>query len=176
MSVSESIVLPAQPSSGKVVDQGLAGSGYWSPHSETQIRIILAGDASGGTASMTFQWDPRWTSMLQWVSFGASGISADVVATISYRITANLGCGGTVTAVAPPTTGFNAQAVWCPPPQLASVPTIGGTQPNLRIVCDNTDGDTFQLDASLLNFAKDVRNIVPYSSLVSSLARSSSNS
>ncbi len=171
LSVSSTIVLPAQPAAGVVSQIGLAGDGYAAPHSETHVRMTVAGDASGGTATLQFTWDARWCSVLSWCSVTIGGLTAAQEVILSYRISANIGAGTVMTVRDPVVSGFSVGATWVPPAQLASVPSIGATQPNLRVVTTNTDVDSYQVDAVLLNFKKDVRQRIPLQTILASLPR-----
>lgn len=174
MSVTQTIVLPAQPAAGSTVQVALAGNGYTAPHSETRVRVNQAGDASGGINTIQVNWDPRWVSMVAFSSFVIGGLAAAQSVELNYRISANSGMGVVLVVPFPNITGINPQVTWCPPAQLCSVPSIGATQPNFRAALVNTDGDTYQLDLVLYNFKKDVLQVTPLSILLASLPRGTS--
>jgi len=171
VSVSSVITLPAQPVSGLVEQQSLSGNGYSAPHSETHIRINLAADASGGIATLEFLWDQRWASILSWVNLTVNGLGLDVGVLYRYAITGNVSLGVTKTLVANGVGAIDDVSDWIPPPQIASVPAVGQTQPSLRVVTQNLDGDTYQLDACLMNYKKDVLQVVPLARLYAPFPR-----
>lgn len=174
MAVTATLQLPAQPTSGEVVISPLAGNGYTAPHSETRVRVNLSGAVGGGSALITVFWDPRWVSIISWCALAIDSLGADQLAQFDYTIAANLGMGCALDVKASGLSGVDGIVTWCPPPQLSSVPTIGATQPNLRVATGNVDGDVYQLFLVLLNFKKDVLQRVPMSRLVQSLPRGTS--
>jgi len=120
---------------------------------------------------MQFTWDSRWVSLLAWVGLTINGLAADQLAQFALRVSATLGCGCTLNVQDGGVTGFSSQVVWSPPPQLASITEVNATQPNCRVVLNNTDGDSYQVDAVLYNFKKDVRQRIPLNSILSNLPR-----
>lgn len=173
MAVSSTVVLPNQPTAGNVSVNALAGNGYTAPHSETRARITLDGAVGGGTAEITVFWDPRWVSLVSWATFGIAGLAAPAFAEMNYRVSAFSSLGATL-SIPTGLTGVDSVATWSPPPQFASVPSIGATQPNFRAVTANIDGDDYQLDLVLYNFKKDVLQVTPLPILLACLPRAGS--
>ncbi len=69
MAVTETVTLPAQPTTGRVHIVPLGGDGFVAPHSMYTISDMqVTGDAGGGVARLTIIFDDRHCSLLGWCS------------------------------------------------------------------------------------------------------------
>ncbi len=169
MSVSESVTLPAQPTTGSVSRVPLGGDGYTAPSAAYAIRgHAVTGDAGGGTATLTINCDDRFCSLVAWVSAGVNqGTSAD--AEFRRIITSAQGLGipqlaenGLATAVVA-AFGVEVQSLWNPPPViLPGGPDVG----RLSYAFTNVLNDVYTLQAYIYLFNIRVRETTPMGPLL----------
>lgn len=70
MAVSETIVLPNQPSSGRLTRIPLGGDGFYAPTAAYAVtNFALTGDVSGGAVTHLVTMDNRFCSLVSWISF-----------------------------------------------------------------------------------------------------------
>ena len=170
MAVSTQVNLPAQPTTGQVVQTPLGGGGILAPHLETIVEMVLLGDATGGDSTHTIQLDPRYASMVSYC-FGMSGAGTaiDMIFEIfrgdltDLRHVANLES----TTLQP-----NAY-VWSPPALILSGQP-GAIAPIVRMRSPNVDSVNTTFSVLIYNFVKNVRELTPLSILFASLPRGGS--
>lgn len=92
MSVNSTVVLPAQPSSGTVTYVPLGGDGFTAPQAAYSVQNhAVTGDAGGGNLSVTVDMDPRFVSLVSFVSFrNAQATPGDA----GYRLVVSTAAGG----------------------------------------------------------------------------------
>ncbi len=163
MSVAETLTLPGQPGAGRVDFQGFAGDGYTAPIAEYLVDFRLAHDASGGTANLILDCDPRYTNVITWVSLVMSGLATAAEYHLSIRRGAGNDPGGpavvgTMPLVAATLTSSNNAFLWFPPPLLFQ----GDGQ--ISWLSPNVDGDTSFMRAQVYVFDINVRQTaaLPY--------------
>ncbi len=168
MAVNAQVVLPAQPATGSVVYRPLGGDGYTSPMSAYLVRLFgIAGDASGGVASLDLFTDPQFESVFSFVSLAATSPAAsEAVRFDLYQRDA--AAGGISRWEFPGTLSFNADVgsicSFAPPPLF----DIG----RLSMNTDNVDTETYFMAALVYNFARDAAQKTPLATLLASLPRS----
>ncbi len=161
MSVNAAVTLPAQPTQGTSVYEALGGDGRQAPHGCYFCTLEVAGDATGGVASMTITFDVRYTNLVAYMNLG---IEADAGAgdfMLRLQGAANAfpprpQIVGTIPQVASTLTADNAEFLWYPPPVFfqqqgiatASVPNVGVNE-------------TYKLQIEILVFDPDVRRLAP---------------
>ncbi len=70
MAVASTFEPPAQPTTGALTYVPLGGDGYSAPLAAYSIQNhAVTGDATGGAASLTVDMDPRFCSLVSFVSF-----------------------------------------------------------------------------------------------------------
>ncbi len=166
MSVSDSVTLPAQPTTGSTQIIGLAGNGRVAPHSMQVAEITLASDASGGDCLLTINLDARYENIVTWcdaqqISAAAASpyqfdldLRPDTVSIASNGTSSN--DGGLVLA------GING-ASWNPPP----LPNMR----RIRLTMANVDTETTSLTIVVFNFEMDASKNIPLQTILSSLPR-----
>ncbi len=168
MSVTSTVNLPAVGGTGSHTDYiPLAGDGYSSPHSLYEVGVSLAGDAGGGSSTITLGFDPQYMSVLFLVD------SHHNLSAAAHEFTFVLRTGDTVgdptsvvrfstVSILDPNVTLD-MAGWSPPPLVRGLRT--------EVVTDNVDGDNHVLNAWVYNFRKDAHLRVPLGVLLSSLPR-----
>lgn len=165
MSVSETINLPAQPSSGVTVSQPMGGNGYHAPVSQTYVEAAQTGDGTGGTNTITVRFDPDHMQMLNWLQIQLDNQTGDVV------VHANLvfGPGGdgmnlpfVVSCVHDPRSN-NAFGFWRPVPVVAAPrPPSQSSFPLLQVTDENTNGTKLTVRAMLYDFNPTAAQVTPF--------------
>ncbi len=178
-SVSDSVQMPEQPTSGNTHIQPLGGNGATDPHSRTFTAITLASAAGGGTNLLVVRLDPRFTQLVAFVGVSVSG---GVAATITGRV--ELDCGGfeqwlqslSIPLADTGSTGNEHNAIWTPPNVLCSAEpnTDSSAAPRVRVIIPNVDGESLTLRVVCYNFDKRARERTPIGLLMTSIPRSTS--
>lgn len=159
MAVGDVITLPAQPVAGDgVLYSPLGGDGRSAPLAVYDIGIQVVGDAGGGNAVVTVNFDPRYTSLVAWV---APFVAADTAATEFFvqlvdtvLFTPNLRIVGTMPFVTEGFSARNSSYLWFPPPMWFN----GNGQLNANFV--NVDAtETYGMNCSIYVFDRNVRQI-----------------
>lgn len=93
MAVTTTFTPPAQPTTGTLTYVPLGGDGYTAPQAAYAVlNHAVVGDATGGAATVLIEMDPRFCSLVSFVSFAVlQATSAD----IDYRLTVGISTGGT---------------------------------------------------------------------------------
>ena len=171
MSVSETIALPAQPSTGRTALIPLGGDGFEAPISYTALEAQLTGDASGGNATIKVEIDDRYTQLLAYAV-----LSHDQSSAVAYRV--DFQCttedqlieSGEIQGYASGTTGRIGNYIWEPPAALCAA-APGGQRPNLRYQAANVNGAQYVLNCKFLNFDRRAREEVPLYVLLANINR-----
>jgi len=171
VSVSETIQLPAQPTSGTTDMITLGGDGYSAPESSMNLNAVLAGDASGGYAAMIVGFDPRFVQLVAYTCIKILGLSAD--ANVRQEIRSTLYETFIVGHTAPylaitGLTGALNNVLWTPPPILVSAgANATSSGPFYAYYTANPGaGNSVQLSMRIHNFNKRARELVPLDKLV----------
>ncbi len=161
MAVATEVVLPAQPTTGRTVYTPLGGNGLTAPGGCYMVNAAIAGDASGGVATVGITGDPRYTNLFAWANLktAASASANDFVCileeTSGSSVPNSLICG-TMPQVAAASFGTNASFLWYPPPvYFKGAGRCGGQQPNVGA------GETYFLTVQIYIFAIDVLQRTP---------------
>ncbi len=159
MSVSSSVVLPAQPPIGLTTLLPLGGDGTFSPHSCYVARIQVVGDVSGGTATLEITGDQRFTNLVAWVNIRT--LVAAAATDFQIRIQPTSGeegvqVVGTMPQVPTTLVAANASFLWYPPPLYhPGTGFIDCKQVNVGT------GETYQMVVQIYCFDIDIRRLTP---------------
>lgn len=77
MSVTENLQLPGQPTDGGAYTTPLGGNGLTAPIHRTDVKMILTGDASGGSLRHRIYLDKRHAHIINWITVEADPVAAD---------------------------------------------------------------------------------------------------
>lgn len=166
ISVTQTVVFPAQPAVGQLFYVPLGGDGFVSPFAAYSLRSFQAsGDASGTFISMNVNLDPRFVSLVAWVTVQIQqGTSADA----DFRIDVasdetGIISSGAIEAVASDVSGLEVSRTFSPHPTL-----LPGGSKNSRVVAafDNVDGDEYFMDVWCYLFNIRVRETTPIAPLL----------
>lgn len=169
MSVTSTVVLPAQPTLGNVTLLPLGGNGDDAPRSAYLVSSFrVAGDASVGVATLTITLDTVYQSLVSVVSTASS--SATAAAEWIYRIISLNDQGVAVHEVAAQVShlevGGVTRGLWSPPPDFEAGQIIVETA--------NVDAtEVYFVSATIYNFNKRATERTPLSVLLASLPRAS---
>lgn len=167
VAVAQTVVLPAQPAVGTLTYVPLGGDGFSSPFAAYGLKIFQAsGDVSGGALTMNVNFDPRFCSLVAYVTVQiAQGTSADADVRIQVRgdTIATVNFQGPVSAVASDVTSFEVAHTFAPVPVI--VPGAGENGA-IQVAFDNVDGDEYFLDTLIYLFNIRVRELTPMGPLL----------
>lgn len=161
MSVASSVVIPAQPTTGRTVYTPLGGNGITAPHGCYLVELRIVGDGGAGTSTLSIQGDARFTNLFAWINpkTGASAAANDFVLLLEETAGStvpNTVVVGTMPQVAAATFGTNASFLWYPPPvYFKGNGRIQAQQPNVGA------GETYFLAAQVYVFDIDVAQKTP---------------
>lgn len=177
MSVTEYVQVPEQPTVGGVTYHPLGGNGFVSPHSVYHVRVRLTGDASGGAQEVRIRPDVRFTSLVAFCSATLDGAAITADAPVNFVISEEMNSRAEARSPGTylPIGGEPAVvASWNPPPFLVSAgpASAASADPTLRVRVDNTNGTVLAVYASIYNFDKRAREVVPIDSVLQVLTRS----
>jgi len=171
MAVTDTVVLPAQPTTGALTFVPLGGDGFTAPHSAYVLNNQqVTSDASGGATSLIAQMDPRFVSL---VSFGSMRMiqAADTAVDVRWVIGPATGGvqipqiirQGLITDIASGITSSTISDVFNPTPLL--LPGAGQTG---QLLCQvvNVDTDILLMSAYIYNFDIRVRELTPMGPLL----------
>ena len=161
MSISETLVLPGQPTTGNTVFEALGGDGLTAPHSAWHVNgFELTGDVTGGTVTMTVRMDPRFVSLVGHMTLRSTQVNdADKI----VRWTCSGGTrlprvGATRTLTHAPYLSSNELFdTYVPPPVLLP----GGSTSACSIILENDTNNLYLMDALIYLFNIDVRQKYP---------------
>lgn len=167
MAVENAFTLPNQPLEsvfGTSTYVALGGDGLTSPKGAYSIRgARIGGDVSGGLASINCTMDERFTSLVQYVTAQAGGVTTSteikmVITSNSQASVIDWGTDLVFTAIG----ATNCGHTWNPPPILLP----GNEVSRIEMDWPNVDGDTFFMDALIYLFDIDVRQRTPIGPLL----------
>lgn len=157
MSVSASFTLPASPPNGSVIYRPLGGDGFTAPFAAYEITgFLVAGDASGGTASLTITHDARYVSLVSWLTLGVDGAAGAQVFRWSIG---DIQVNVETAAITSFGIATNVAKMVIPQPML-------GHGLSQQVVLTNTDGDTFSTSTFIYLFDRNVREKSPMGPLL----------
>lgn len=174
MSVTSTVQLPQQPTTGSTIWVPLGGNGYTSPHSMFEVDVQLANDASGGDCRLFILTDPRWESIINRAELIVASQAAQAEFTFNLNISQIAGF--------PPKVPMNYQGEM----DLSSLTGTGACSWDLpphidaqqiSATLDNVDDtETSIIRAWIFNFHKDASQRVPLNVLLGSIPRAGSGS
>ena len=167
LSVSETTQLPAQPTTGVVEYIPLGGDGFTAPKfAYSIIGYDVDADASGGTLTAVLEMDPRYASLIGFVTGQLlQAVDADVEFLFSVsglRVPTIVNQGDAVSSAL---SGSSIGITWRPEPIILP----GGTaasQPRVQIRFPNVDTDVIRMHALVFCFDIRVREIWPMGPLL----------
>jgi len=162
MAVSVITQLPAQPAAGDSTWQPLGGNGTQAPIGSYIFETQIAGDATGGNATVTVNGDVRYTNIYAWL---AGMIDADAAAG-DFMLTISRGGGsleapprivGTIPTIATTVGATNSSYLWYPPSLLYNQSGVAAFQcPNVGV------NETYILRGQVFCFNPDVRALAAF--------------
>ncbi len=161
MAVSSTVTLPAQPTVGESAFTPLGGDGKLAPLGCYLTRINVVGDASGTTATLQINLDPRYTNLVAWVLVGAQAMAAAgefEVRLLDQAVPSvpTIDIVGTLPHVAEATFVNNASFLWYPPPVYFQQKGI------IQSIVVNIDAtETYKLTAQIYCFDANVLRLAP---------------
>lgn len=165
MSVSETINLPAQPTTGYTEIRDLGGNGITSPRFMMDLYAEIGGDASAGTAQIRAVFDPTYAAMLAFVSATQQGIVAAGAQPTRYNLkTGPTSDPGIEATIIPPTMStVSAATAWIPPPVILRRQDSpqDSAYPQLRVFVDNDAALTLKVTAQIYIFDLSSIDLVP---------------
>ena len=171
-SVSSTVVLPAQPTSGNVDYVPLGGNGYTAPFAAYQVRShSVTGAVGGGNALLQIEMDPRFCSL---ISYMTGQINQGTAADADFRfnvgglkVPSQVRSGLSVATVSGVSSTTIAEQWDLTPIVLpGGNPPPGATPPRLNQLFLNVDGDVYFQDALIYLFNIDVRELFPMGPLL----------
>lgn len=176
MTVTASVQLPDQPTTGAVRTKALGGNGLISPHSETLVQVSSTGDAGGGVNRIYIRMDPRYVQLVAYVELTYAGAAADtpVDMSLTSSSTFQFGAQRLMLLVDAPDSG-SMRALWTPPPLLiaADASASATAAPTLRVQVPNVLADVITVWCVVYNFDRRARELVPIEAMTRALVRSS---
>lgn len=163
MSVTTTVLPPAQPGTGFTSFKPLGGDGWEAPFARYDISMASIGDASGNDHIHDIYFDPRYASLVDFYAFRTDNASAvEVYTRIGGLATPTWLWQGEVPAQA--SVAYHVGISWSPPTRIVQNPS-GSTSLSLRVVIPNVDGDLTLLTAGILLFNQGVEQRTPLSTL-----------
>lgn len=168
MSVSETLLLPNQPSSGLVVNTPLGGDGMVAPQYKVSVDVTLAGDGSGGSIASTWVIDKRYSAILNYLFLSCTGPTGDIDAFVSCTTRDGLAFGENVTCVyGTGSSAARARYLWRPPSVfLVSGADRNANEPFINYSIANDASFSLRATGELLLFSVEAARRVPYNVLV----------
>lgn len=160
MSVAAVINLPDEPAVGQSTYIPLGGNGTMAPFGCYIGEYGVAGDGSGGTASVNVNMDPRYTNLI--VFCNGRAISAAAATEFYMQVvdadTSNRQARVSIVGTMPHSTVIDSghsDFLWYPPPILFQ------QSGNCRLICPNIDTETYSITMECYVFVADIRRIAP---------------
>ncbi len=165
MSVSNTVVLPAQPDSGELFIRPLGGNGYISPQSYYVLQIDLDSDASTGISTIRVDLDPQYQGVVALMSVKISSGAADrqVRLDLFPEIWKDNGRRFAIQELVVVDSDVGQNLMFTPPPMF----DIGRVQSTF----DNVDTENQELVMIIYNFRRDAAQKVPLNVLLAALPR-----
>lgn len=168
IAVSETVTLPAQPTTGVVDRIPLGGDGYSAPMAAyAVVQHQVTGAVGGGSASLQVNMDPRFCSLISYITMANEQVSA---ADADVRLVI-FGTQGRIPVLTETgeiaSVGFGSTSLertWNPTPVILP----GGTAPGAALIGQmlNVDADVYKLSALIYLFKIDVRERTPMGPLL----------
>lgn len=162
MSVSTTVILPAQPAQGETVYTPLGGDGRSAPLGCYFCRAEIEGDAGSGTAAITIELDRRYTNLITYLNFqinvdaAAGDFMMRVMRDPSGTQPDRAQIVGTIPQVPTTLTQDNAAFLWYPPPVF-----FQGAGAGVASTLNVAATETYMLTAEVLVFDVDIRRLAP---------------
>lgn len=171
IAVSETVTLPAQPTTGNLTFVPLGGDGYTSPRAAyALVNHKVVGDAGGGAATLEVVLDDRFTSLVSFVSVESQQVSS---ADVGLRIEISSIAGGrqipqmrhqeVATAISATIAASTISRTWNPPAQL--LPGAGEVG-RVQFKMINTLNDDYFLSMLVYLFDIRARELTPLAPLL----------
>ncbi len=157
MAVASTVQLPAQPTTGLTETIPLGGNGFSAPHSIVAVELELANDASGGLSSLVINMDPRYTSLVSYITHTTTSAAAD-----PHRCQIavfNTDCD--LWADQPDTVVFNGSAVGAAKPPGMLLKVVPGQTPRITATWVNVDTETNIVNCRIYQFDRQMIHTVP---------------
>ena len=167
ISVTELFTLPAQPTVGTVKYIPLGGDGFGAPFAAYALRgVRVDGDASSGFMAIEVVMDPRFCSLIQFITGQIAQVTsadADMELSIIGGEYPTPVFSGPVTAISSLVSGSECAQTFIPPPIILP----GGNQaPLLRFRALNVNNDLGFIEAMIFLFNIAVRETTPMGGLL----------
>jgi len=151
--------LPDQPTTGTTHILPLGGDGVQAPISLQVVQMDVASDASGGSSNLSIASDPRYTSLIAWLTVTFTSSAAATVGRVTIQNSSAWQWSETRLNVNFATQA-RAIATFEPPPILLTNDSVFTGQ--LLSAWDNVDTETQELRVSILNFDRNLRQLAPH--------------
>lgn len=166
--VAVELTLPAQPTSGGTVEiVPLGGDGFYSPQFAFNIKDLAAlGTVTGGNVSLTVNMDPRYCSLVAFMTVQISQgteANADVIMRLRSDRMAGPKFSAPVPSIDPLVSNNEIGSTWEPPP---IVMPGGGQSSQIEALFVNVDADVYKLDALIYVFNIRAREMTPMGPLL----------
>ncbi len=149
MAVTETIVIPAQPTDGLIKYTAMGGDGFRSPIHLCRFLVKLAADASGGQLTIDLRMPDDFVSVVSWIR-AVQDDATPVACQIQLRPDNATQFQGSFSLardnINGSSTAFHAETLWVPPAILMEQEDSATISPSITIAKANVD--TFELDAT----------------------------
>lgn len=162
MSVSVTLNLPEQPSSGLLQIKPLGGDGYTSPQSYYLLEINQVSGAGGGTNTILVNLDPQYQCVVALMQTNLASPAADRVVRLDI-FPEGLFPEFSIQAVMAFDADVGSNLMYSPPPLF--------NQRRVSAITDAVDTETLALRLVIYNFKRDAFQKVPLNILLESLPR-----
>lgn len=171
MAVSNSVVLPAQPSTGVLDYIPLGGNGFSAPFAAWSLEAMtVTGDVSGGAASIGISMDMRYCSLVAFVTVAVlqtSAADADLRIQLTGSNTTDQGENVIMPSISATVASRTAGTVWRPTPQiLPGGQSDAANLPRISARSLNVSTDVFEISCLIYLFNIRVREITPMGPLL----------
>lgn len=159
MSVTTTVTLPAQPTQGVSEFVPLGGNGKSAPLGCYFVRAEVDGDAGGGSATVSINFDRRYTNLVAYLNptIAVDAAAGDFAVRIGTAVgSQQVQVTGTIPHIATGTVTDNASFLWYPPPLYFQ--GVG----NGSFFCPNVGvNETYKLFAEIFVFDINVKRLAP---------------
>jgi len=168
VTVTATVTLPAQPTTGNTTYKVLGGNGWSAPHAVYYSLIQLAGDAGGGTNQTTIVFDQRFMNIVSFCEMQLSGAGVVASTECEFQLITGVPPGAQFRARAfgnalfLTATGFDENLMTWNPPLLVDVEQILST-------VENVDSSTQSFRAVIYCFQKRALEVVPLNIILAAL-------
>lgn len=167
MSITETVVLPAQPGTGTAVYVGLGGNGYSSPFAAYAVHDFeQTGDAGAGSVTFKITMDVRYVSLVSYVTWNGNQVAS---ADADYRLSVGSSPGapnwlenGVAVAIAAGVSSNTIGKTFQPTPALLP----GNQDAHINVKVKNVLNDVHKVSALIYLFRHDVRQVAPIGPLL----------